>query len=249
MRRCGRSGSADEPRFQAALDELWPAAVAVLPKELRPRLAERMGRELPADLGGGRARHALGRVAAALGGDDRGAQVGSGGGVVTAEAVWEALGEVEDPEIPVISVVDLGVVRDVTVEDDRVHVEFTPTFLGCPALEVMRAQMAERIRALGAEPDVEVDPRRLVVDRPDHARRAARSCGRPASRRRRRARSPLRSSSNCGATRSAAPTAARARPGWRTSSALLLAALSATARAAANHSSSSRRSKGAPDGQ
>ena len=41
----------DEPRFQAALDELWPAAVAVLPEELRPRLAERIGRELPADLG------------------------------------------------------------------------------------------------------------------------------------------------------------------------------------------------------
>jgi len=39
-----------EPRFQGALDELWPAAVAVLPKELRPRLADRMGRELPADL-------------------------------------------------------------------------------------------------------------------------------------------------------------------------------------------------------
>jgi ring-1,2-phenylacetyl-CoA epoxidase subunit PaaC len=41
----------DEPRFQAALDELWPAAVAVLPEELRPRLAERMARELPANLG------------------------------------------------------------------------------------------------------------------------------------------------------------------------------------------------------
>ena len=40
-----------EPRFQAALEELWPAAVAVLPEELRPGLAERAGRELPADLG------------------------------------------------------------------------------------------------------------------------------------------------------------------------------------------------------
>lgn len=40
----------DEPRFQAALDELWPGAAAMLPEELRPRLAERFGRELPADL-------------------------------------------------------------------------------------------------------------------------------------------------------------------------------------------------------
>jgi ring-1,2-phenylacetyl-CoA epoxidase subunit PaaD len=76
--------------------------------------------------------------------------------MVTAEAVWEALGEVEDPEIPVISIVDLGVVRDVRVDGDRVHVEFTPTFLGCPALEVMRDRMAEKIAELGANPDVEV---------------------------------------------------------------------------------------------
>jgi ring-1,2-phenylacetyl-CoA epoxidase subunit PaaD len=76
--------------------------------------------------------------------------------VVTEEQVWEALREVEDPEIPVISVVELGVVRDVRIEDGRVRVEFTPTFLGCPALEVMREQMAAKISALGAEPDVEV---------------------------------------------------------------------------------------------
>jgi ring-1,2-phenylacetyl-CoA epoxidase subunit PaaD len=76
--------------------------------------------------------------------------------VVTAERVWDALAEISDPEIPTISIVDLGVVQDVTVENGRVRVEFTPTFLGCPALEVMRDQMAERIRELGAEPDVQV---------------------------------------------------------------------------------------------
>jgi ring-1,2-phenylacetyl-CoA epoxidase subunit PaaD len=76
--------------------------------------------------------------------------------VVTETAVWEALAEVEDPEIPVISLVDLGVVRNVRVDGERVHVEFTPTFLGCPALEVMRAQMAEAIEAIGGEPEVEV---------------------------------------------------------------------------------------------
>ena len=76
--------------------------------------------------------------------------------MVTAEQVWAALAEVPDPEIPVISVVDLGVVRDVRVEQERVHVDFTPTFLGCPALEVMRKQMEARIAQLGAEPEVEV---------------------------------------------------------------------------------------------
>ncbi len=76
--------------------------------------------------------------------------------MVTEAEVWEALGELADPEIPVISLVDLGVVRDVQVEGRRVHVEFTPTFLGCPALEVMCSQMEERIESLGAEADVEV---------------------------------------------------------------------------------------------
>lgn len=76
--------------------------------------------------------------------------------MVTEAEVWDALAELEDPEIPVISLVDLGVVRDVQVEGERVHVEFTPTFLGCPALEVMRAQMTEAIEELGARADVEV---------------------------------------------------------------------------------------------
>jgi ring-1,2-phenylacetyl-CoA epoxidase subunit PaaD len=76
--------------------------------------------------------------------------------VVTAAQVWDALAEIPDPEIPVISLVDLGVVRDVEVEDERVRVEFTPTFLGCPALEVMRDQMAAKVRELGAEPEIQV---------------------------------------------------------------------------------------------
>jgi len=76
---------------------------------------------------------------------------------VVAEAqVWEALEEIPDPEIPVISLVDLGVVKDVRVEGDGVHIEFTPTFLGCPALEVMRDAMARQIESLGGEADVEV---------------------------------------------------------------------------------------------
>ena len=76
---------------------------------------------------------------------------------MVAEAqVWEALAEIADPEIPVISLVELGVIREVEVENDRVRIDFTPTFLGCPAVEVMQTAMAERIRELGAEPDVRV---------------------------------------------------------------------------------------------
>ena len=76
--------------------------------------------------------------------------------MVTEAAVWDALDRIPDPEIPVISLVDLGVVRDVAVEGERVRVAFTPTFLGCPALEVMRDAMAAQIRELGGEPEIEV---------------------------------------------------------------------------------------------
>ena len=62
--------------------------------------------------------------------------------MVTAAQVWDALAEIPDPEIPVISLVDLGVIREVGIENGTVRVEFTPTFLGCPALEVMRDAMA-----------------------------------------------------------------------------------------------------------
>ena len=76
--------------------------------------------------------------------------------VVTEAAVWDALAEIPDPEIPVISLVDLGVVKSVEVAGRRVRIEFTPTFMGCPALEVMRSQMEGAVAALGAEPQVDV---------------------------------------------------------------------------------------------
>ena len=72
------------------------------------------------------------------------------------DEVWRALAEIPDPEIPVISIVDLGVVAGIRIDGERVQVDFTPTFMGCPALDVMRTQMEDAIRALGAEPDVHV---------------------------------------------------------------------------------------------
>jgi ring-1,2-phenylacetyl-CoA epoxidase subunit PaaD len=76
--------------------------------------------------------------------------------VVAEEQVWEALAEIPDPEIPVISLVELGVIRGVEVEDGHVRIDFTPTFLGCPAVELMQTAMAARIRELGAEAEVRV---------------------------------------------------------------------------------------------
>lgn len=48
--------------------------------------------------------------------------------------IYDILSEVTDPEIPVISVADLGIIRDVRVEDEKVEVVITPTYSGCPAM-------------------------------------------------------------------------------------------------------------------
>ena len=152
-------------------------------------------------------------LAGALGRDDDGAALGPRRDVVTAEQVWAALAEIPDPEIPVDLARRPRRRARRRVDGDRVHVEFTPTFLGCPALEVMRDAMAEAIEALGGEPEVEVVARRLVVDRPDHPggpREAPRGRLRPAgpARGRRAAARPAPER-----RRSAARTAARPRHG------------------------------------
>jgi ring-1,2-phenylacetyl-CoA epoxidase subunit PaaD len=71
---------------------------------------------------------------------------------VVVDEVWAALEEIPDPEIPVISLVDLGVIRSVDVREGHVHIEFTPTFLGCPALEYMKRAIEEKVP--GAEVQV-----------------------------------------------------------------------------------------------
>ena len=77
---------------------------------------------------------------------------------VDAEArVWEALRGIADPEIPAISVVDLGVIGDVSVTEERIHVDLLPTFVGCPAIGVMREQIGERLAALELAPRVDVE--------------------------------------------------------------------------------------------
>ncbi len=71
--------------------------------------------------------------------------------MLTPEAIWRLLEEVKDPEIPVVSLVEMGIVRDVAVTDGRVMVTITPTFSGCPALHVMQEQIRDRLESAGAE--------------------------------------------------------------------------------------------------
>lgn len=72
------------------------------------------------------------------------------------EAVVRArLAEVDDPEIPGVSIVDLGIVHDVRVSPNSISVELLPTFVGCPALDVMRDAVVARLAGLAD--DVKVD--------------------------------------------------------------------------------------------
>lgn len=63
--------------------------------------------------------------------------------------VWAWLAEVEDPEIPVVSIVDLGMVRDVRLEHGRVRVALAPTYGGCPATSFIERAVRERLAREG----------------------------------------------------------------------------------------------------
>ena len=67
----------------------------------------------------------------------------------TVADVRAALAEVPDPELPVLSVVDLGIVHRVEVDADGIRVVILPTFVGCPALDVIRGSIADRLATFG----------------------------------------------------------------------------------------------------
>lgn len=73
--------------------------------------------------------------------------------------ILAALEEVPDPEIPVVSVVDLGIVENVEVGAASIRVDLLPTFVGCPALDVIRGAVEERLRVFGRPVDVRFDYR------------------------------------------------------------------------------------------
>jgi ring-1,2-phenylacetyl-CoA epoxidase subunit PaaD len=67
----------------------------------------------------------------------------------TREAVLAALDEVPDPEVPAISVVELGVVRDVEIDGSAITVVLTPTYSGCPAMKAIEDDVLAALRARG----------------------------------------------------------------------------------------------------
>jgi ring-1,2-phenylacetyl-CoA epoxidase subunit PaaD len=70
-----------------------------------------------------------------------------------ADRAWAALARVPDPEIPVLSVIDLGIVRQVAVRaDDVLEVGLSPTYSGCPASEVIRASVERALTDAGLQP-------------------------------------------------------------------------------------------------
>lgn len=75
------------------------------------------------------------------------------------DTVWSWLSEVPDPEIPVLSLVDLGVIRDVRWQDGTLAVTLTPTYSGCPATSVIQIDVERALRAHGI---VDLDIRRQL---------------------------------------------------------------------------------------
>ena len=69
----------------------------------------------------------------------------------TLQAIWDALNEVPDPEIPVVSLVEMGIVRNVKLLVNSVEVTMTPTFSGCPALKVMENDIEAKLHEIGIE--------------------------------------------------------------------------------------------------
>lgn len=81
--------------------------------------------------------------------------------LITSAEVYKWLEEVRDPEIPVLTLVDLGVITAVAVNGDHVKVEMTPTFVGCPAMDLMKKEVIDTLVKYGVKnPEVEISFKR-----------------------------------------------------------------------------------------
>src|SRR5262245_38929522 len=57
---------------------------------------------------------------------------------ISEREIWSILEEVKDPEVPVLTVIDLGIIREIRTNDDSVQVAITPTYSGCPAMDIIK---------------------------------------------------------------------------------------------------------------
>ncbi|HJU22067.1 MAG TPA: 1,2-phenylacetyl-CoA epoxidase subunit PaaD [Casimicrobiaceae bacterium] len=72
--------------------------------------------------------------------------------MTSAIAAWHALGDIPDPELPAVSIVELGIVRDVTCTDNECIVTLTPTYTGCPAMRAIEADVRSALAKVTSAP-------------------------------------------------------------------------------------------------
>ena len=78
--------------------------------------------------------------------------------VISKNDIYSWLEEVKDPEIPVLSLVDLGVITEVLIDGEDVKIEMTPTFVGCPAMDYMKTEVLDVLKKHGIKnPVVEIN--------------------------------------------------------------------------------------------
>ena len=68
---------------------------------------------------------------------------------ITIDTIWRRLETIPDPEIPAISIVDLGIVRNVQYDDDTIIITITPTYSGCPAMSFIKEEIIDNMESLG----------------------------------------------------------------------------------------------------
>jgi ring-1,2-phenylacetyl-CoA epoxidase subunit PaaD len=69
--------------------------------------------------------------------------------LLTEDAIWALLDNVKDPEVPAVSVLELGIVRRLSWDGEHLSIDVTPTYSGCPATELIEELIAEALRAVG----------------------------------------------------------------------------------------------------
>ena len=75
--------------------------------------------------------------------------------IIDTEKIYALLAEITDPEIPVLSILDMGIVREVSFHDETVQVNITPTYTGCPAMDMISMQIRTTLELAGFKADVQ----------------------------------------------------------------------------------------------